>query len=461
MPPEPVLTRSPARSREDIAKAEIGHTDVSAALARATTATFLSLVCVVPLAQSAYDRWTSTSLEPTARSATARVPEPTTSMLVARYLANREAARADAPGFVGQVLALNRTLLEWITRFEEYLDDASLLGRTVRPPGQYVLTRAFGVGNEQAYTAREGWLFFRPDVDYLTGPGFLAPAEMKRRRAIASEWTTPPESDPRPAILDFQRQLRARGIVLVVVPAPIKPMVHPEKMARVYDGWRKPVNNPSYDELVANLRQNGVPVFDLSQALVDERLRSGRPQYLTTDTHWRPEAMERAARDLAAFVDERVPLPPAPDPGYALARVEVTTLGDIARMLDLPDDQTLLRPETVSIGRILSADGGPWRPQRSADVLVLGDSFSNIYSLGSMEWGDSAGFVEHLSHALRRPIDRIVQNADGAWSTRMQLRQELARGVDRLRGKRVVIFQVAARELASGDWKVIDLPAGQ
>jgi alginate O-acetyltransferase complex protein AlgJ len=91
-------------------------------------------------------------------------------------------------------------------------------------------------------------------------------------------------------------------------------------------------------------------------------------------------------------------------------------------------------------------------------VLVLGDSFSNIFSLGSMGWGDSAGFVEHLSDALARPVDRIVQNADGAWSTRLLLRQELARGVDRLRGKRVVIFQFAARELASGDWKLIELP---
>lgn len=458
MAPEALLTRSPARSREEIAKIEIGHTRVSATLARAMTATFLSLVFAVPLAQVAYDRWSWSAAQAHERSAPSRMPEPTTSILVARYLANREAARAEAPGFVGQILALNRTLLEWITRFEEYLDDASLLGRTVRPPGQYVLTRVLGVGNEQAYAGREGWLFFRPDVDYLTSPGFLAPSEMKRRRTIASEWTTPPEPDPRRAILDFLRQLRARGIALIVVPAPVKPMVHPEKIARAYDTWRTPVNNPSYEGLMTDLRRAGVTVFDLSEGLVAERARSGLPQYLATDTHWRPDAMEGAARALARFVAERVSLPSVPDPGYQVERAKVTNLGDIARMLELPENQTLFRPETVSINRVVSAEGAPWRPSRSADVLVLGDSFSNIYSLGSMDWGDSAGFVEQLSQALGRPVDRIVQNADGAWSTRLLLRQELARGVDRLRGKRVVIFQFAARELASGDWKLIELP---
>ncbi len=85
-------------------------------------------------------------------------------------------------------------------------------------------------------------------------------------------------------------------------------------------------------------------------------------------------------------------------------------------------------------------------------MLVLGDSFSNIYSLGSMGWGESAGFAEHVSYALGRAVDRIVQNDDGAYATREQLQRG---GPERLAAKRVVIWQFAARELASGDWKVI------
>ena len=72
-----------------------------------------------------------------------------------------------------------------------------------------------------------------------------------------------------------------------------------------------------------------------------------------------------------------------------------------------------------------------------------------------MGWGTSAVFVEQLSYALRRPIDRIVQNDEGAFATRAMLQ----RTPDRLEGKRVVVYQFAERELAFGDWKVIGLPA--
>jgi alginate O-acetyltransferase complex protein AlgJ len=38
------------------------------------------------------------------------------------------------------------------------------------------------------------------------------------------------------------------------------------------------------------------------------------------------------------------------------------------------------------------------------------------------------------------------------------LAKDLARGRDRLAGKKLVIWQFAARELSFGDWKLIDLP---
>ena len=108
-------------------------------------------------------------------------------------------------------------------------------------------------------------------------------------------------------------------------------------------------------------------------------------------------------------------------------------------------------PESVWLRCVVNADGSGWRSSRDADVLVRGDSFSNIYSLESMGWGTSAGFVEQLSYALRRPINRIVQNDDGAFATRAIL----ARDVGRLKNTRVVVYQFAERELAFGDWKIL------
>jgi alginate O-acetyltransferase complex protein AlgJ len=137
----------------------------------------------------------------------------------------------------------------------------------------------------------------------------------------------------------------------------------------------------------------------------------------------------------------------------------VRQFGDTMAMLDLPSGQRLFPRETAALRYVMGPDGDSWRPSRDADVLVLGDSFANIYSLPSMGWGESAGLVEQLSYALQRPIDRIVQNDQGAHATRAMLAREMTGGVDRLAAKRVVIWQFAARELAAGDWRLIALPA--
>ena len=76
------------------------------------------------------------------------------------------------------------------------------------------------------------------------------------------------------------------------------------------------------------------------------------PQYLETDTHWRPEAMEEVAEFLARFLASDVDLPAVADPGYRVDRREVRNAGDTARMLDLPEDADACPPETVWLRRI-------------------------------------------------------------------------------------------------------------
>ena len=122
-------------------------------------------------------------------------------------------------------------------------------------------------------------------------------------------------------------------------------------------------------------------------------------------------------------------------------------------------DLVAVDEEVVSLGDPgqLSNTNKPVPVPKKAEVLVLGDSFSNIYSLEAMGWGQSAGLVEQLSHAMLRPVDLIAVNDHGAWATRDLLVRELARGSDRLAGKRVVVWQFAERELADGDWKILPL----
>jgi alginate O-acetyltransferase complex protein AlgJ len=216
------------------------------------------------------------------------------------------------------------------------------------------------------------------------------------------------------------------------------------------------VQNPSFEAFKSQLSAVGVLVFDPAPILAD--LKHETPAYLMTDTHWSPAAVQRVAASLAGWLTEKNVLPPTASASPRYLPATVRNSGDITVMLALPQDQSFFPPETASITRVVVADGGPWQPDEHADVLVMGDSFSNLYSLPEMGWGDSAGFAEHLSAALGRPLDRLVINAGGAHTTRQELAREMAAGRDRLAGKRVVIYEFAARELAFGDWRLFDLP---
>ena len=270
----------------------------------------------------------------------------------------------------------------------------------------------------------------------------------------------PTEPDPRVAIIHLKEQLARRGIVLIIMPTPIKAMIHPEKLSHRYVGRQTELQNPSYEQFKEEMEQNGVLVFDIASALMNAKAQSGQAQYLATDTHWRPETVELVAEKLKDFIMKKVLLPKIPDPGYRTERSELTQLGDLAVMLDLPEKQQIFPRETVSIRKVFGAGGEPWQPQKTADVLVLGDSFSNIYFLEAMGWGEGAGFVEQLSYVLQRPMDRITRNDNGSYATREFLAAELAKGRDRLEGKRLVIYQFAIRELAVGNWKSINLKLG-
>ena len=115
----------------------------------------------------------------------------------------------------------------------------------------------------------------------------------------------------------------------------------------------------------------------------------------------------------------------------------------------------------MTIQRVETAEGRSWKADPRADVLLLGDSFTNIYSQSDLGWGTGAGLAEQLSYYLGHPIDRLALNSGGALNTRQRLAQDLATGNDRLAGKKVVVYQFAVRELAIGDWRVIELGGGR
>ncbi len=333
--------------------------------------------------------------------------------------------------------------------------ERSPLATTVRQPLQAWLASWARQGSAQVVVGRDRWLFFRPAVDHLVGPPFLAPPFLAAREGGDRH------RDPRPAILDLAAYLKGRGIALVVVPVPVKAAIEPEHLSHGAADEVLPLANPSLAALQHELEGAGVLVFDPSPILTGIKRRTGKPAYLAADTHWRPEAAAEVAQALAAFLRESVPMDVAPDPGYQVEEAEIAGTGDLVGMLGLGKEDRAFPPEKVTIERVLDSEDRLWRLDTSADVLVLGDSFANIYSLPAMGWGEAAGFIEHLSLALARPADAILRNDSGAWATRALLSRELAAGRDRLAGKRAVVWEFAARELSVGDWRPLPLALGK
>lgn len=439
-------------SREEIAKIEIGHTDSTRGKNRFLVVLFLVVICGIPLLQTARDVRAIRSGAETTR----RFPQ---CLDIISVFASGPAEPEEASLF-GSVKRANARMMRAIDAYETELKQRDVFMGGLIPLMQIPVTAWLKGGNEDAYCGRNGWLFYRRDIDSLTARGFLEPEVLARRAASGSELKAPPQPDPLKAIVDFRDQLAVRDIALMVVPVPVKPTLYPEHYSSRYDREGELVQNPSFGEFLDRLDAAGIAYLDPAPLLLDAKQADAEQLlYLKTDTHWTPVAMELVARELARKARATAALPPA-NRSYAELEAVVTNRGDIAGMLNLPERMETFLPESVLLHQLVDGDAF-WRSDPSAEVLFLGDSFANIYSLPLMGWGEAAGLAEHVSGALGLPVDAITRNDGGSHATREMLSRELARGHDRLAGKKLVIWEFAARELVGGDWKLLPMDLGE
>jgi hypothetical protein len=412
--------------RRQQARVELGQTAVSPAVARALLGVFLALLLAVPLLELAHGLRVG------------RAP----------FAVAGPPASPAVGGALGELLAWDTRATQALADLEARLDERSWLTRLLQPALVPWLDR-LGAYDEQVIAGRDGFWFYRPDVDCLVGPGFLTPGWLDERRRAGPAWTAPPEPDPRPAVQELAAALGARGIRLVLLPVPGKAAIHPEALAGP-DGLagRAPENPSRADFLAAAARVTEV----LDPAPLLRAMRAeGRDAYLHTDTHWRPEAVERVAGALARLLEGVVTFEGEPLDDLERRPIQVSQVGDTLRLrLPAPADPGV-PPEEIELRAVARGDG-PLRPEPGGEVLILGDSFANVYSQASLGWGEGAGLAEQLAFALRRPVDLLARNAGGPRAARQALADELARGRDRLAGKRAVVWVFAERELSFGDW---------
>jgi alginate O-acetyltransferase complex protein AlgJ len=237
---------------------------------------------------------------------------------------------------------------------------------------------------------------------------------------------------------------------------PSKETIYPERLVAGYPLSSGPPANVGTAHLVSELVRRGVRVFDPKDVLWRNKARHATPLYLPRDTHWTPTGMDLVAREVARIAREAGYASGARRVTYRLAALTVENRGDLYDMLDLPTRRMCFAPSRIRAVRVLmDGTGEPFRPDPQAPILLLGDSYTNVFSDGELGWGQTAGFAEHLALHLGTGLDVIALNDGGVNGSR----QRLARMPARLLGKRLVIWQFATRDftIKAGQWKCIPL----
>ena len=246
-----------------------------------------------------------------------------------------------------------------LREYERELEDSSWVAQQLRPWMQFAQFRILKEAGDKALVGRDGWLFYQPGVRYLTErPAAPRPGE--------------PPHDPRAAIVDLRDQLAARGIPLLVMIAPNKESVYPQMLAK-WSGSAAPgqvLMAAQTRQLLADLQAAGVEVVDLFEVFRAARqspaAATTAPLYLAQDTHWSPAGLELAAKAtaekiLAAGWVQRGTV------AYELKPAPVRRLGDVIRMLQVPQIEQEFAPENISCRQVIRQDDRtPYRDDPNA-----------------------------------------------------------------------------------------------
>ncbi len=324
--------------------------------------------------------------------------------------------------------------------YEENLEDASVVARTLRPLFQFAQFIWLRDGGEKALVGRDGWLFYKPGFDDMVARGKPAAAT----------------NDPVAAIVAYRDALAARGMRLLVVPAPNKESIYPDRLtARAPEG--QVLMSPPTRELLTRLRAAQVECVDLFAVFAAARhnvaATNATPLYLKQDSHWSPAGVALAARTVAQRLTHLGWAKPG-SLAYRERATPVARLGDVLRMLQSTPIERASVPESVPCVQIVRDDDSqPYRDQSDSEVLVLGDSFLRIYE---QDEPGAAGFIAHLAKELKQPLTSLVN--DGGAST--LVRQELHRRAALMQNKRVVVWEFVERDIRLGTegWQHVPLP---
>jgi len=302
---------------------------------------------------------------------------------------------------------------------------------------------------------KEGWLFFGPELRFVSVGPFWGNSAAKVSRA-----TKPEFADPLPAILDFHRQLKKMGVELLIVPVPPKSIIYPDFLS---DSLTISSENPplridkEMQTFYQLLRKEGIQVLDLTSLFMANRFHREGALFCKQDTHWSGNGCVLAAKRIREEIQNRLWLKKIPRSGYMNELKSLTIEGDLWKALG---DKNLSR-EILSVRQVGTRSAGTLKsiaPDLKSPVLLVGDSHNLVFHAGEDMQASGAGLPDQLALELGFPVDLAAVRGSGATPARVNLLRRAQREPNYWKNKKLVIWCFAAREFTQSDgWKKVPL----
>jgi len=307
--------------------------------------------------------------------------------------------------------------------------------------GLTVLLALIPLGCLQASSGSEFSKSPGADENFVAGENGIRflPAELRFMEKLATGQAPEAAAPAFAAIADFSQQLKTQGVEVLVLPVPPKALnqasalgVSEEDQARLRDQW---------SALLANLKTQGVRVVDveaLTKPLADQEA-----MYCRRDTHWSGRGVVAAATALAEPIQALgLAQPPETNPTEENWK-QVQIQGDLGG-----------EGESVE----LMERSEPVGENRESPLLLLGDSHVLVFHAGADMHAAGAGLPEHLGRLTGVEPDVLGVRGSGADSARVALARRARGNPDYLKGKKVIVWCFAGREITESDgWKLIPI----
>ncbi len=262
-----------------------------------------------------------------------------------------------------------------------------------------------------------GYLYSKNELEYLSR------GELTNGRVVeVSKSRNKKNADPIVALKDFNDQLQAEGIKLIVMPVPPKLAVYPVSGIAIGEAAE---NLQAFEQ---ELQAQGIEVLDITPELIANK---DKMVYCKTDSHWSPNGMTIAAQMLAKRLNLQG------EGAYEAKNETIKIVGDLQKSLD-KESKVVEDVELRTIkGEVFS---------ESSPVLVIGDSHTLIFSTGKDMLAENSGFCEQLAFELKMPIDRIGVKGSASTPVRINLYRKAAKDPQWLLNKKFVILLFTCRE---------------